>query len=622
MSPQDYDAISESDLALVFGHQQWYPPGQMCFENPQPALGDLDLPGVTSLVADYPHGLGFSWNEQSFPSPDAAAADLSSSLQSMGADPPEGVPEPGAGYSVRAGCTTLPPSASSQSPKMFSTEETRGSVRPISNVLCSESLANTIGEHEKWLLKHFEKIVQPPAAILIGGMRKWRCLQRYLIDLGLQNQLFLDSLLCVTELLAADEDRGAAIQRSIQRHQSAQGELEAIMTTGYRIDQQERDKLLAALFLLAWFEVIHDHTASNNDGLFPRHLATWIIVNNCDWNKFSLQLLSWFNTLDSKATHLGGHPLLPPETLRIVMHYPLQTTTTSNEDEENIARCCSVQTVSTLSLSGARSCDYLQQGRKAPNPVRQLNTGYIKHIVLQTMVQPAIKWYLESQLYCRRISAYEKHNCVRSAGDAEYEVIIGSQRLEQELWELWRRRPTTMSLSADELNRALPPDVAMRLCEIYCVHLASFWILFVYLHRVIWVTRPHSPMVQIALEETWHNLQSAYGEVVDNGRERICHPALMWPLFLFGSECPDEGRRAWAIEQLEALGESKPVMAGEESHDDEALPPFKLSAGATLNARRAALLLKELTKRQVHSTSRIDYHDLSVELFGCYFSIV
>lgn len=618
----EYDALSESDFALAFSHPQGFPSGQVFFENPQPEFGDLDLPGVSSPVADCAQSLCFPRDEQSLPRPAQAAGDLSSSWWPRGVDLLHSIPEPWVKPSVRAAYATLSPSPRSQSPTILSTREIRGTVKPVSNPIRSERQADPIGEHENQLLKNFEKIAQPPTAILIGGVRKWRCLQRYLIDLGLQSQLSLDALICVAELLAAGEDRKAAIQRSIQRRQSAQEKLEAIMTGGYWIDQEERDKLLAALFLLAWFEVIHDHTTRDSGEPFPRHLATWIITKDCDWNPFSLQLLSWFNTLDSKATHLGGHPLLPPDTLKIVMHYRLQTATTFDEDEENIARCGSAQTGLNLSFSSARTCDCLQPGRKVPKAVCQLNTGYLKHVVLQTMVQPAIEWYLESQLYYRRVSAYEKHKCIRVTGDAMYEVIISSQHLEQELWDLWRRRPTIMSLTAEELSRSLAPDVAMRLQEIFCVHLASFWILFVYLHRVIWVTLPHSPMVQIALEETWRNFQSAYGEVVENGEKKICHPALLWPLFLFGSECPKGDRRTWAIEQLEALGETKPVLADDDSEEGDALPPFRLSAGATLNARRATTLLKELTKRQDDSTSRIDYHDLSVELFGCYFSIV
>ena len=147
------------------------------------------------------------------------------------------------------------------------------------------------------------------------------------------------------------------------------------------------------------------------------------------------------------------------------------------------------------------------------------------------------------------------------------------------------------------------------------------------------------------------------------------HPALLWPLFLFGSECMSDERRAWAIEQLEALGEAKPVRGGninnnnnnndnhghsttttatttttgtnkgtiaqetemgggvsregEEVTTTAGLPPFKLSAGATRNAKRAAVLLRELIGRQqAGGGARVDERELSIEMFGCHFSII
>ncbi len=89
---------------------------------------------------------------------------------------------------------------------------------------------------------------------------------------------------------------------------------------------------------------------------------------------------------------------------------------------------------------------------------------------------------------------------------------------------------------------------------------------------------------------------------------------------MFGSECKDESRRDWAVEQLKGLGNANAVV----SYDDEgeSLAPFRLSLGATRNAKRAATLLKELIRRQTVSKSRVDDKELSMELFGCHFSII
>jgi hypothetical protein len=165
------------------------------------------------------------------------------------------------------------------------------------------------------------------------------------------------------------------------------------------------------------------------------------------------------------------------------------------------------------------------------------------------------------------------------------------------------------------------PDVATRLEEIFSTYLASFWILFVHLHRVCWWHLPHSPLVRRALEECWRHMHQAYGEEVNGPLRKVIHPSLLWPLFLFGSECRNNDQRNWAIEQLEALGEAKPVVPLEGT-DADTLPPFRLSSGATRNAHRAAVLLRELIKEQDAKKERVDDRDLSMRMFGCYFSIV
>jgi hypothetical protein len=153
------------------------------------------------------------------------------------------------------------------------------------------------------------------------------------------------------------------------------------------------------------------------------------------------------------------------------------------------------------------------------------------------------------------------------------------------------------------------------------VYLASFWVLFVHLHRVCWWHLAHTPTVSGALEETWKLMQCSYGESDSSGQHKTVHPGLMWPVFLFGAECDDDFRRNWAVEQLKALGKSKPVLQPEKRHQDT-LPSFRLSQGATRNAKRAALLLESLIRKQEEMGCRVDDRDLAMQMFGCYFSIV
>jgi hypothetical protein len=99
------------------------------------------------------------------------------------------------------------------------------------------------------------------------------------------------------------------------------------------------------------------------------------------------------------------------------------------------------------------------------------------------------------------------------------------------------------------------------------------------------------------------------------------HPALVWPVFLFGAECKDEGQRSWAFEQLKALGRARSVLKSQNQNLDT-LPAFRISRGATRNAKRALRLLEALTQKQKEINCRVDDRDLAMDMFNHYFSVV
>jgi hypothetical protein len=378
------------------------------------------------------------------------------------------------------------------------------------------------------------------------------------------------------------------------------------------IKPKSREPLLAAVFLLSWVEVIRDQEDDND--IFPRAHAETIITSDVVWSSYSQQLLSWLSTLDSKASHLGGQQLLSPRALQVVSRFPAQIasgqecfTAESNSKEEP-------ETPQTD--SSTHSSDYYMPDHAAPSGETRNDytlpvTVQIKQVMLNTILQPALDWYSASQAYCRRIGSHDKHHRSRFTAQDEYEVITACKQLEEDLLKLWSSRPAVVSLTAEQLSHVISADVATRLHEVFSV----------YLDRISWWHLPHSTNAKLALVKVWQSLQQAYGEIMDGGEKKVVHPALLWPVFLFGSESEEDDQQEWAVEQLEALGSEKPVLRDEELSQDS-LPPFKMSAGATRNARRAAKLLRELIKEQKKSNCRVDDRDLSLKLFGCYFSIV
>ncbi|TAQ90327.1 hypothetical protein B7494_g1345 [Chlorociboria aeruginascens] len=480
----------------------------------------------------------------------------------------------------------------------------------------------------QYLLSYFRNITQPPASILITGVRKWRRLQSYFVRMSHQHRAVASALFAIIELFAKNEPAVASAESAnpmslaLSLREEAQREVEVVMSKNPQVVSKARDALLATIFLLAWFEVVGDKIQDQR--LFPSELADQIITSEGHWNSYSRQLLQWFNTLDSKSSHLGGQALLSQKALQVVSAHHTQISTEDSDSEglsgdekskESFLLPDEYTASSPSTTSASESVTSVLMAHKSDfNSIGQMKTA-----LLNTILQPALDWYLTTQSYCRRIGSHDRHHRSRFTVNDEYKVVLAYKQLEMELVHLWRQRPQIIRLSHAQLLDMVCADVAVRLDAIFSLYMASFWILFVYLHRVVWWHLPYSGQTRFSLEETWKYLQRSFGEVVE-GEKKVVHPALLWPLFMFGAECDEESRRNWAVEQLEALGNASTVV-----NDDsrgESLSPFRLSIGATQNAKRAAILLRELIRRQCARNCRVDDKDLSMELFGCYFSII
>jgi len=148
---------------------------------------------------------------------------------------------------------------------------------------------------------------------------------------------------------------------------------------------------------------------------------------------------------------------------------------------------------------------------------------------------------------------------------------------------------------------------------------------------VAWWNLPHSDTAKKAINETWHalrrsrSLPDAYTDDENSkgsNSNSVIHPGLMWPLFLFGCETPDTFCQDWAVAQLKALGEASSNVQDIDADSRDELPSFRLAQKGAQNSMRASLLLKELVQRQTKLGARVDGKYLSLELFGCHFSII
>lgn len=386
------------------------------------------------------------------------------------------------------------------------------------------------------------------------------------------------------------------------------------------------------------FQILYDEDEATH-AAFPTEVAESVITSETNWNSASKCLLQWLNSFDAKASHLGGRQLLSPKSLDVSLQHRFGTHQVEADGDGNefTSEEESDEDLSGQNLSLPLSRQYRTPNKRAEPPVEEPGsteltmTKSIKLKVFNTVLQPALEWHLVSQSYCRRIGLHDRHHRTRNTVDDEFEVATACRGFEKELQNLWSRRPRIMDITTEELEAIVCKDIAFKLVELFGVYAASFWVHFISIHRVAWWNLPHSDIVKKAINETWRALRRSRGlpeQLTDDDEARdplpnsVIHPGLMWPLFLFGSETSDPFCQGWAVAQLKALGEAS---AGGQEMDigtTDELPSFRLAQKGAQNAIRASVLWKELVQRQSKLGARVDGKYLSLELFGCHFSII
>jgi len=312
----------------------------------------------------------------------------------------------------------------------------------------------------KYLLSYFAKIKQPPASILIVGVKKWRRLQDYFVRLSRYRRSVGSALFAIIELLANDDhavlradsaDCLDSLGPALTLRGAAQREIEAVMLLDWQNSSKIRDALLASIFLLAWFEVVRDQVFDQR--LFPSDLADRIITGKGDWNTYSRQLLQWLNTLDAKASHLGGHALLSQSALQVVSAQHTQISAEDSGSEEDGVEGNSPTSISTVpcrrdarELQGSHT-DKISDINTAPlfHAETHMSGRQRKLVLLNTILQPALDWHLNTQKFSRRISSYDRHHRTRFTVKDEYEVMVAGKQLELQLLHLWQQRPKSFA---------------------------------------------------------------------------------------------------------------------------------------------------------------------------------
>lgn len=352
-------------------------------------------------------------------------------------------------------------------------------------------------------------------------------------------------------------------------------------------------------------------------------------------------ILQWLNMLDAKSSHLGGSHLLSEPALKVARTSRPSRAVTGTTDETTLEALTASPMGTEQSREAASATGNQESTPGKPSGDRMaymlssstqqtLPTRIIRMDIFNILLQPAFEFHMTSQAYFRRIGCHDRHHRQRGTPEDEFEIMKACMSFEEELQDLWKRRPGILNLNAEQLKQFVSEDLAQRLEQLFSVYIATFWGHFIYIHRVAFWNLDHTPIVKKALQETGNMMRRSVGQPMDQHAfdftedrtsSNSIHPGLMWTCFMFGCEVGEPLQEGWAVAQLRALGKLKRSDSSD-GEDDAELLAFGLDEKGAQNALKASRLLELLIDRQTKAGHRVDGKYLCQELFGCHFYII
>ncbi|EHK50277.1 uncharacterized protein TrAtP1_007345 [Trichoderma atroviride] len=513
---------------------------------------------------------------------------------------------------------------------------------------------------QELLLRTFECAIQPPASLAGIHPLGWPKIKQYVLQManGKHNSIEYGAVMHALAALSAmlfEPSRPAALAAlgsrvstcrddfgllSLRLHDVACAALKLSLShAGW--EERSSQALLVVIFLLAWFETAYD----GNDQVhpsFPEDMAEQVIVNGRGWDTGSASLFQWLDSFDAKMSHMGGRHLLSEPALEIIRKRPNVAGSTSMEVSDNDP-LGNIDGISPTTKSiDERGTNVSAKSRNGGSRLSTLLTeppAIPKNVVcmgvFNILLQPAFEFHMASQAYSRRVGCHDRHHRSRGTPEDEMEVMKACMGFEEELEELWRRRPSILDLDASQLRLFVSENIARRLEQLFSVYIATFWAHFIYIHRVAYWTLQHTAIARKALKETGNMMrrsvgqpihQHAFDASISRTTSTAIHPGLMWVCFLFGCEVSDPVQQEWAVLQLRALGrlsgmtDKRPASAFD--NEEDGLPIGGLDQKGAQTALKVARLLEVIIERQTKLGARVDGKYLSQEIFGCHFYII
>jgi hypothetical protein len=422
-------------------------------------------------------------------------------------------------------------------------------------------------------MEYFANSGKPPILAEVETEKKWAAMRQAIVDMAAASSMVRCAILAFSNALLYRRD-GTTAMVDAGHYKTALEEVAAYDSLATDEYSPERERLLAALFLLSYVEIIETRLDTAYAHLKRAYdifrqaekPAAETLPRQSDKARFSSaekQLLLWIRFLDGKAVSAGGDGLF-----------------LSKDDELLLVEA------SPASFDG-----------ESDDPSKQDAEGDIEDVLFQVLYQPGIVFYQKVQSFMGRISKIDPWHRSRGTVEDETEVMNIGASIAADLRALYDQRPPLMDFAV--AGKLKEPHISTRLSFVlgraFRTYLSNYYASKVHLHRVAYKTLPLTREAAEALDQIRKLAKQTEAGLDPDDALPV---NMLWPLLMLGVEETDATEKAWIKAQMLRMER----VAG--------------------NARITAQVLEEVQARQEAAKTRMDIRSVMLEVFNSFFAIV
>lgn len=335
----------------------------------------------------------------------------------------------------------------------------------------------------------------------------WRHMKLDIVELGISHTAIASAISAVSALYQG-QLYSLPLSKAVTLYHSAKCAYEKLLDD----ETQDFSTVLAAVFLLCLFDVVHYETApilKEPSEVFTNRLASWS-QHKLQFSPLSSRIITWLRLLHATTVRGGGMGLISDSIFSLLPD-------------------CRAG-IANLRLPSHYWPDASSQ-------------------IYDMLSTPIFEFYYQLQGISSQIARLTHYHRSRTTGVDQEEVAQQIADIKSRLHDLWESRSATQRQTTQELRLCLASHIANSIIRLIGVCTAAYHAEFVEMDRVLRdpaSESTHSKQARCQIRKIIDGNWNAY----DGGK---LNPGYLRPLFLCAIECMDRDECRWAVDRLERI---------------------------------------------------------------------